>query len=143
MWRQGRWERLNDLYAAIFDAISTCATTSTAVYLERAKPDATFPYITFALPFSVSQPGTREDFNLAVDIWSTSNSTSLEALVDRVDGNGVIGTPSGLNRRKHVAANTPSFYLNRVSRMMVPDPDETIRRRRLTYRVSVYDSSSS
>jgi hypothetical protein len=134
---------MNDFLAPLFDAISSCATTSYKVYLERAEGDVAFPYVTFSLPFSVAQPGYREDFQLAVDVWHNAPSTTLEALVDRIDGNGVMNTPSGLNRRKYTAANAPSFYINRVGRAMVPDPDEKIHRRRLTYRVSVYNTTSS
>ena len=130
----------------LFDAISTAANPSTeyavGVYLDRAPEDADFPYITFRLAYSYEQEA-REDHMLDVEMWdnaiTSTDPTVFDALERRVDGNGDRFAPTGLNGRKYYG-NGIAARVYRLHRLMLPDPDEGIRRRRIRYRVSAYDS---
>jgi hypothetical protein len=99
------------------------------VYLEQAPAKTPFPYVVFNLPNS-DEAEFREDFVLEVDVWDKSpDTTALETLTVSID--------QALSRLKHLDTNfQASFY--RVSRLMLPDDDPTIRRRQLRYQVKAY-----
>lgn len=99
------------------------------VKLEKAKQSTPFPYVTYKLPTSTEE-GHREDFILEVDIWdNNSNTFNLEQLTTSID--------KALNRETYIDSNIQvSIY--RINRLMIPDTDETIRRRQLRYQCKVY-----
>lgn len=139
---------MNVLLAYLFDSLTSLASTPVAanVYLERAPEDASFPYITFSLSNSFEME-RREDYIMDVNIWenrlTSTSMTQADRLVRQIDGNGIGLAPSGLNGRRYYAANKPATRLYRIAKQMIPDPDEAILRRRLRYRVTVFDTSSS
>lgn len=138
---------MTDLLAYLLDSLTSLASTlSTSVYLERAPENATFPYITWSLSNSFEME-RREDYIMDVNIWenrlTSTTMTQADRLLDKIDGNGIGLSPSGLNRRRYYAANKPAVRLYRIGKQMIPDPDEAILRRRLRYRCIVFDTTSS
>lgn len=100
-------------------------------YLETAPPKSQFPYVVFSLPTS-DESDYREDFILEIDIWDNKplDTTMVETLTDNID--------KALNRS---FVNTTDFQYSayRMNRLMLPDPDENIRRRQLRYQIKYYD----
>ena len=141
------------LVAYLFDSLTTLANATTSyatvgVYLERAKENVTFPYITFKLSYSYELED-REDHMLDVDIWdnaiTSTDPTWMERLERQIDGNGDRSTSaSGMNGRKYYnSTGELAARVYREHRLMLPDPDEAIRRRRLRYRVITFDATTS
>ena len=140
------------LVAYLFDSLTTLANATTSyasvgVYLERAKENSTFPYITFKLSYSYANED-REDHMLDVDIWDNSltstDPTWMERLERQIDGNGTRSTASGMDGRKYYTSTGGLAARSyREHRLMIPDPDEAIRRRRLRYRVISFDATTS
>lgn len=103
------------------------------IYLESAPQGATFPYVVYALPTS-DENERREDFILEINIWDKpvdGSTVSLQTLSDQID--------QELNRLvfiDHVNDWLARFY--RINRLMIPDPDSTIRRRQLRYEIRSY-----
>jgi len=140
---------LTDLVSFLFDCLTTTLSPSSSaigptVYLEQAPEDAVFPYVTFRLSNSFELED-REDYTCVVDIWDANSTapTEIESLVRQIDGNGDRFDPSGLNGLKYYTSTGIAARIYREAKAMVPDPDEAIRRRRLRYRVIVYDTTSS
>lgn len=135
----------------LFDSLTTLANPSTSysvgVYLERAPEDADFPYVTFKLSYSYANED-REDHMLDVDLWdnaiTSTDPTVFDALERRIDGNGSRSTASGMDGRKYYSSTGKLAARSyREHRLMLPDPDEAIRRRRLRYRVISFDATTS
>lgn len=135
------------LYDSLTTAVSLATTSSIGIYLERAPETADFPYITFSLSGS-RELEAREDHFLDVDLWEnivlTTDPTFLDVLERAVDGNGSRSTASGLDGLKYYSSSENlAARIYRETRLMVPDPDEAIRRRRLRYRVLTFDATTS
>lgn len=113
-------------------------TKTTRVYFENAPENAAYPYVVFNLPSS-TENYQREDFRLEVDIWGNSNdTTALETLVGNIDGDGHISAATGLHR-KHIYTNgVIQADIYRESRLVITDPDESVKRRQLIYTVKTY-----
>ena len=108
---------------------TTLRTAHERVYKEIAPQDATFPYVVYRLPTSNDTEG-REDFILEIDIWdNNTNTTALETLTESIDRK--------LNRFKYVDSKL-SACSYRINRMMIPDPDTSIKRRQLRYEIKTY-----
>ena len=131
-----------DLVAYLFDCLTSNLPSGTGVYLERAPEDAAFPYITFHVSNSYEME-SREDYILDVDIWdnhlTATDPTAIDTLVRSLDGDGDRFNPTGVNGTKYYGSDGKlAARLYRQAKMMVPDPEEGIRRRRIRYRVSAY-----
>jgi len=104
---------------------------SNDVYLEQAPSNADFPHITYSLSNSIDQE-TREDFILEVNVWDSCqnhNTVELEEITNDIY--------NGLDEWKYNDGDMQiSVYCDNIA--MVPDPDEKIRRRRLTYTCQTY-----
>ena len=138
------------LVSSLFDYLTTTLAPTTSggptVYLEQAPPTATFPFVTFRLTNSF-EIERREDYQMTVDVWDnmeqSTDPTYIDTLVRQIDGNGDIFSPTGLHRLQHYSTTTPSFRIYREAKWMVPDPEPSIRRRHIRYRVVTYDTTSS
>lgn len=110
-------------------------TRCSRVYNEKAPQDAEFPYITYVISSSFDlNPG--ENCNLLIDIWDDKKETiGIETLVDRIDGNGNILNPTGLNRKIIFGEDNIIANAYRENRLNVLDPNEKLRRRQLRYRL--------
>ena len=110
---------------------SKLVNVTTKAYLEEAPPKTSFPYITYKLPSSDNPDESNlENMILEIDVWDNqSDTTALETLATNVD--------IELQRSMKIQGNANvRFY--RVSRLMLPDSDETIRRRQLRYWLKTY-----
>ena len=139
------------LLSYLFDSLTTLANPSSAygvgVYLERGHEDVTFPYVTFKLSYSYTNED-REDHMLDVDIWgnaiTSTDPTDIDAIERRIDGNGNRKAATGMDGRKYYTSTGGlAARTYREHRLMLPDPDEAIRRRRLRYRVITFDATTS
>jgi hypothetical protein len=122
---------LIDLLTAIQSKLSN---VTTKAYLEEAPSNTVFPYITYKLTSSNSPyENNLEEFILEIDVWDNqSDTTALETLATNID--------IELQRSMKIQGNANvRFY--RVSRLMIPDTDETIRRRQLRYWLKTYISN--
>lgn len=103
------------------------------VYQEWAPQGAVFPYVVYRLP--VSNPSEwREDFILEIDVWdqpADGSTVTLQTLADSID--------RALNRLRYTGDGW-NTRIYRINRLMVPDPDPTIRRRQLRYELRTYES---
>lgn len=141
---------MKDLVSFLFDSLTTILAPTTsggpAVYLEQAAPDADFPYVTFRLSNSFELE-RREDYQLLVDVWDnvdkSTDPTYIDSIVRIIDGNGDITSPTGLHRLQYYSTTKPTARIYREAKSMVPDPEQSIRRRHVRYRVIVYDTTSS
>lgn len=101
-----------------------------STYLEKAPKGTSFPYVTFNMPTSI-EDDYREDFILEIDIWDNkpNDTTMLETITTNID--------TELNRKYE---NNSIFQCSiyRINRLMIPDPNESIRRRQLRYQVKTY-----
>jgi hypothetical protein len=113
-------------------------TKSTRVYFEEAPDNATYPYVVYNLPNSISA-FNREDFSLEIDVWdNVNNTTALETLVGNIDGNGDLTNPTGLNYKNIYVSNKLAATFYRESRLIIRDEDKRIKRRQLRYRIKTY-----
>jgi hypothetical protein len=120
-----------DLLTAIYTKI---ATVTTKAYLEKAPDGAVYPYVVYKLPNSTDIDGcplgNREDYTLEIDIWDNLNDTTrLETLTNSIDT---------AMQRKHVDNSNIAVSFYRLSRLMIPDPDQKIKRRQLRYRLPTW-----
>jgi hypothetical protein len=103
------------------------------VYQENAPQDGLFPYVVYRMPTSTENEW-REDFILEIDIWDKpqdGSTVTLQQLSDAID--------RALNRTRYVSTDRKwSTRIHRVNRLMIPDPDETIRRRQLRYELRTF-----
>jgi len=103
-------------------------------YLEEAPEDIAgtrpaFPYVVYSLPTS-NEIEHREDFILEINLWDRgADTTVLEELTQNMD--------DALNRKHHLDTGL-LIIIYRINRMMIPDPDQEIRRRELRYQARVY-----
>lgn len=122
---------MEDLLKVIYQKLYA---VTTATYFYKAPAEAVFPYVVYKVPTSDDTDGcpngSREDFILEVDIWDNiADTTRLESLTTSID--------NALQRVHVNNANVAvSFY--RINRLMIPDPDETINRRQLRYRLPTW-----
>lgn len=102
------------------------------VYLEWAPQGAIFPYVVYNLPTS-EEAIYREDFVLEIDIWdqpADGSTVVLQKLADKID--------CELHRFSYLDSSGWFTRFFRINRLMIPDPDVTIRRRQLRYECKTY-----
>jgi hypothetical protein len=117
---------MTELIKLIYDTLSAVGTT----FLEDALQGTDYPYITFYLQTSF-EDYQRERFVLEVNVWDNQDDTTrLEQMVTDID--------ALLHRMKHYEKDVLQTSIYRESRQMIPDPDPTIRRRRLVYECKTY-----
>lgn len=102
------------------------------VYLEKAPQGATFPFVTYRIQDSLNDnENCREDFLFLVDIWGKQdNTTTIEDLQYNIG--------LELNRFVYSASTSITFHSYLVNRLMLLDPDESIKRRQLQFIVKTY-----
>lgn len=101
-----------------------------SVHLEKAPDKTKFPYITYELDIPGDDEDYRQDIVLEVDVWGNSpNTTEIDGYCNEIDA---------LFHREY--ENNADFQVScyRISRLMVPDPDEKIRHRNLKYMLKTY-----
>lgn len=111
------------------------------IYYDQASKKAKFPYIVFSFENLFSQDESSESFILNIDGWDApadGNSEPLEYLMSNLDGNGDIKNPTGLNERV-IETDKVLLILRREMRYVIPDDDKTIKRRRYTYQVTIFE----
>ena len=118
---------MTELHKYVFETLSAI---NSKCYLEKAKDSAVCPYIVFRFPTSVDD-FQKEDFILEVDVWDNlSDTTRLEALVTSID--------TALHSLKYYESGVLQTCIYRLNRLMLPDPDEKLRRRQLRYICKTY-----
>jgi len=116
-------------------------TKTERVFPEMAPPNTTYPFITYGLSTSFTDPNQHmEIFTLEVDIWDNKplDTTALETLTGTVDGDGAMTAASGLHRKHYYVSGTLRTDVYRDTRLEIDDPDPAIRRRQLRYTIYTY-----
>jgi hypothetical protein len=105
--------------------------TSFPVYLETVPQKAKLPYIVFSLPNSLNVESDRQDYTLQVDVWDNiPDNTRIDTITNNID--------SKLHKLRFLNENL-LLILQRENRLMIPDPDPSIRRRQLRYLIKTYE----
>lgn len=115
------------------------------VYYDQASENATFPYIVFSFEPINTQDESSDTFILDIDGWdqpANGDTVPLETTMETIDGDGNIQNPTGLNE-KIIITNDVTLILRRENRYSIPDEDKSIKRRRYTYQVTVFERSAS
>jgi hypothetical protein len=102
------------------------------VYFEIPSDKATFPYLIYDLPNSLTIDESTETFVLEIDGWDTpadQDTTALEMLMDSVD-KGLQG--------KVVLISGMAFKFHRENRFSLRDDDKRIRRRKYVYEIRTF-----
>ena len=90
-----------------------------------------FPYVVYNIPYTEENFETENLF-LEIDFWDkTTNTTTLDGLVNTVDGNGSYTNPTGLHRYMHSVSGKPRLKMYRINKLAIPDPDPYLRHRQL------------
>lgn len=99
-------------------------------WYERANTNE-FPYVVFdILPLS-SMEKDRQDNILEIDVYDhTTDPTNLEELTTMID--------QSLKGFKF-SDDSRGFWLQRIYKGNIPDPDQNIRRRQLRYQIKRYE----
>lgn len=108
------------------------------VYLEVAPQDKVFPYLVYNLPSSDTPTYYLEDYILEIDVWdkpADGSTVTLQQLADDVDRR--------FNLSHYYSPDGWVARVFRIGRLMLPDPDPTIRRRQLRYQIKFYDGRSA
>lgn len=105
----------------------------TRTYHKGAEDKTVFPYATYSCP-TINSIGNytqgRDDVFLEIDIWDNNiDETTIETLTRAVD--------VALNGHSYSDGNI-AIRLDKLTILDVPDPDETINRRQLRFRVITY-----
>ena len=109
---------------------STVSAVHSRTYLEVAPQNATYPFVVIKYPTSIENL-PREDFIIEVDIWDNkTDTTAIETLTNNID--------AVLHKKHYYSSGKLQCDIYRISRSMIPDPDEHIRRRQLRYEAKTY-----
>ncbi len=99
-------------------------------YHEEAPARTELPFAVYKFPNS-TENFQREDFILEIEVFGTAPYTrGLEQLVENIDQH--------MHRLQHYEDGEVQCSIYRINRLALPDPDPTIRRRQLRYRVDTY-----
>ena len=115
------------------------------VYYDQASEKAAYPYIVFSFEQISTQDESSDTFILDVDGWDNpagGNTVPLETTMQTIDGDGNLQNPTGLNE-KVIITDTVTLILRRDQRYAIPDDDKSIKRRRYTYQITVFERSAS
>lgn len=111
------------------------------VYFQNAPEDAIFPYLVYDFPNIGSDGELQEIIVVDIDGWDrpgNGDTTILENLMAKVNGNGDLMLPTGLNKRLLIADRIAvSFYLE--SKIPLIDEDPSILRRKYTYQARLFN----
>jgi hypothetical protein len=110
-------------------------------YFQFAPTDADFPYIVYHFP-NVSSDGELQEINVVdIDGWDrpeNGDTTVLENLMSKINGNGDLINPTGLNKRLLSNNNVAvSFYLD--TKLPLTDTDPLIKRRKYVYQARLFN----
>ena len=101
-------------------------------YFDRAERNAVFPYVVYAVPSSFQGEDATYNLIWRIDIFSNSgnNITDLEQV-----------TASIINRfhKAVYSDNTMMMRFELDSILQIPDTEESIRRRQLSFNVKYYN----
>jgi len=126
---------------AIKTALDELLSNDVKSYYEDSSDEATFPYITYDFDQINTPDEAGDSFIVDIDGWdapSNGDDTTLDTIMYNLDGDGNLESPTGLNQ-KIVEIDKLFLSMRRVDRQPIPDPDKTIRRRRYSYQVSVFE----
>lgn len=132
-----------DIRTALQANLLPIAAATTDLYFELADEEATFPYIVYSFDPISTDDESGNSLILNVDGWdapSNGDSTTLEQLMQTIDGDGNIQNPTGLNE-KIITTTEVTIILRRALRYAIPDNDPTIKRKRYTYNLTVFERS--
>jgi hypothetical protein len=111
------------------------------VYDTQAPAKLNYPYIVYTLDTSSSDLNERrEDFMLTIDIYDNTqlDSTKVEELAGKIDGDGAIANATGLHRKHYFVSGVLQADFYRTGRDTIEEDDENIQHRQLTYDVMCY-----
>ena len=127
---------LTDFVTAITTKLNTL--TSRAFYGDVIAPDTKLPYTTWKYP-STTDIESLEDFIIEVTITASgTDADRIEGIVEAIDGDGSLTSPTGLNYWHSGSGARPTFRMFRINRLTLPSVDENLLRRQLRYRARVY-----
>jgi hypothetical protein len=117
--------KLNTLVASAVTGV-----TGIVVYNEEAPAVAKYPFLVFSPSSTTLQNDTSEDVLLDIDIWDNEkDTTNIEKLNKQIY--------TGLDHYTYTATAVGiSFYC--TSRLRIPVPDESLRRRQLRFVVKTF-----
>ncbi|MEK3855938.1 hypothetical protein [Cytobacillus sp. FSL H8-0458] len=111
------------------------------VYFQNAPEDASFPYIVYDFPNLNSDGEVQSIVVVDIDGWdrpSNGDTIPLEILMEKIDGDGDLLKPSGLNKNTLTADNIAvSFYLD--TKLPLVDDDPLIKRRKYVYQARLFN----
>ncbi len=113
------------VYTAVGDALSNI---DNPCYAKKPPDNVAYPYAVFVItPSAETQIDTSDDVNLTltINVWDNNpDSTNLETAVTQID--------TALTNT-HITTDKFSAWVQRGNIGDVPDPDEFVRRTRMTY----------
>lgn len=115
------------------------------LYYDDADEGSTFPYLVYSFEPITVQDESSDTLLLNIDGWdhpATGDTTTLEELMQTIDGNGSLVDPSGLNE-KIIKTDEVTLILRRENRYSIPDDNKSIKRRRYQYLCTVFERSES
>ena len=128
---------------ALQNNILPAAVSTTPLYYDLAAERAVFPYIVYSFEPITTDDESSDTFILDIDGWdapANGDTTTLESLLEVIDGSGDLTSPSGLNEKVIITSDV-TLILRREARYSIPDDDKTIKRKRYTYQVTVFERS--
>lgn len=121
------------------------AGTTADVFYEDADDGATFPYIVYSFEPIETSDESASYMILDIDGWdapANGDTEPLEALMEKIDGDGSLTLPTGMNE-KVIITDEVTLVLRRSNRYPIPQKDKKIKRRRYTYQVTIFERSPS
>lgn len=113
------------------------------VYFQEASKQAQYPY----LVYNVETNPDGENYELVMleidgwDLSSNGDSNRVEELMNKVNGDGSVINPTGLDKRTLTSENlVVTFYLD-MKLPPLPDDDKKIQRRKYTYQARLFGRS--
>jgi hypothetical protein len=110
------------------------------VFFKRAPEGAQFPYLVMDFQPSFTPDEAREQLLIDIDGWdkpADGDSTALETLMETVNGDGDLESPSGLDRQAMSDEDIVALF-RLEGRDPVDDEDPAILRRKYTYNTTIY-----
>lgn len=114
------------------------------VYYELAPEKALMPYIVFDFPTSFASGESDETFVLDIECWDvpgTDSSVNVETIMEAINGDGNIISPSGLDKAT-LSSLSVIATISLEQRLSIQDEDKRIKRKRYTYTIKAYERSN-